>query len=120
MAKVLLIEDDDTMLSLLETLLEIEGFQVSIFNGKSAENPLHFIHREAPEVVLLDVHLRTANGLEIARQIRQDEQLKALRILMTSGLDMRRQCLEAGADGFLMKPYMPDDLVRMIRNSPAH
>jgi DNA-binding response OmpR family regulator len=115
MLKVLLIEDDDTMLSLLKTLLEIEGFQVSTFNGKNSGDPLTLIRQESPQVIILDVHLRYASGLDITRQIRKDEALKSLPVLMTSGMDLRSQCMAAGANEFLLKPYMPDDLVRMIR-----
>lgn len=119
MPDILIVEDDETMMSLLKTLLEIEGFQVTIFNWKISDDPLKLIHRDIPPIVLLDVHLHNKNGLEIIRQIREDATLKSVRVLMTSGMDMRRQCLEAGADGFLQKPYMPDDLVRMIRNNSS-
>lgn len=119
MPKVLLIEDDTTMLSLLETLLEIEGFQVCIYHEKISENPLNLIYQELPQVILMDVHLRTTNGLDITRQIRSDEKLKSIWVIMTSGMDLQRQCIAAGADDFLMKPYMPDDLVRMIRDHSA-
>ncbi len=119
MPDILIIEDDETMMSLLKTLLELEGFQVSTYNWKIAEDPLKIIKRDFPRVVLLDVYLRNANGLEIIREIRKDAALKPIRVLMTSGMDMRRQCLDAGADGFIQKPYMPDDLVHMIRNHPS-
>jgi DNA-binding NarL/FixJ family response regulator len=38
---------------------------------------------------------------------------------MSSGSDLRQRCLEMGADGFIMKPYMPEDLIRAIRQALA-
>ncbi len=115
MPDILIIEDDETMMSLLKNLLEIEGFQVATYDWKIAEDPLRLIQRDAPRIVLLDVYLRNVNGLEILQQVREDAALNDVQVLMTSGMDMRRQCLDAGANGFLQKPYMPDDLVHMIR-----
>ena len=49
------------------------------------------------------------------RTIRSDNRISDMRVLMTSGMDLKDQCVEAGADGFLLKPYMPDDLIQLIR-----
>ncbi|HVN55098.1 MAG TPA: response regulator [Anaerolineaceae bacterium] len=119
MPKILIIEDDETMLSLLETFLQIEGFDVTVYSGKNIESPLRVIRQEVPEVILMDVHLQNGNGMEITRQIRKDPALKPIRVIMTSGMEMSHQSFSAGADGFLLKPYMPEDLVRMIRNHSA-
>lgn len=113
MAKVLLVEDDATMLALLRTLLEIEGYQVVRLNIN--EEPLSVIRREKPDIVLLDVHLRNANGLDVMRQLRQDLEIARTRVLMASGSDVSLECKSAGADGFIMKPFMPDDLISAIR-----
>jgi CheY-like chemotaxis protein len=116
MSKVFLVEDDETMLSLLKTLLALEGFQVDSSNGKEQTNLLEDLRRANPEISVIDVHLRNESGIEILRKIRQDPQLKGMRVLMTSGMDVSSQCLAAGADGFLLKPYMPEDLIQSIRS----
>ena len=61
MAKILLAEDDPTMLSLLRTLLTMEGFQV-IDLVSTEEDILEVVRREKPDVVLLDVHLPKTIG----------------------------------------------------------
>jgi len=116
MPKVLLIEDDKMMISLLKTLLEIEGFQAGEYNGQEQATLEETINREKPDLILLDVHLRRINGFDILQKIRADQRFRGIRILMTSGMDLRAKCLESGADGFLLKPYMPDDLIRIIQN----
>ena len=113
--KVMLIEDDRTMRAILKTLLELEHFNVSSWNGQAGEEIISQIRAEHPEVLLLDVHLRSISGIDILRQIRADLELSTMNVLMTSGMDLKDQCMEAGANGFLLKPYMPDDLIQLIR-----
>lgn len=117
MHKVLLVEDDPTMLSLLDTLLSIEGYTAVRCDGSDLESLLEIARREAPDAVLLDVHLKRFNGLEILRKFRQDPQLASIKAIMTSGLDRRRESMAAGADYFIQKPYMPEQLVEIIRQS---
>jgi len=111
----MLIEDDRSMLLLLQTLLEIEGFRVlTLKNDTELEKILSEVRAEKPDLLLVDVHLYHLSGLELVRQLRGGREIGALRILMTSGMDMRNECAQAGADGFLLKPFMPDDLVARI------
>jgi two-component system phosphate regulon response regulator PhoB len=114
--KVMLAEDDFTMLSLMGTLLEMEGFQVVKYNGEqNAEALLDVLRQYNPALVLLDIHINQINGLDVARRIRQDDGLKHIRILMSSGMAHHDECLQAGADNFILKPFMPDDLIKRIR-----
>jgi DNA-binding response OmpR family regulator len=115
--KVMLIEDDETMLSLITTLLEFEGFQVSQLEKDGClEDILDCIRHEKPELILLDVHLRRTNGFDLLERMRQDEELKSTRVLMSSGMELSKQCDQGGADGFILKPYMPEELVGKIRS----
>lgn len=116
MPKVMLIDDDTTILSLLQTLLEFEGFQVIQLNGQGNQDEIMGqIHLEHPDLVLLDVHLHHINGLDLLRLIRQDEGLGSIRVLMSSGMELGSKCTQEGADGFILKPYMPDELVKKIQ-----
>jgi DNA-binding response OmpR family regulator len=114
MAKVLLAEDDATMVSLLKIFLDMEGFQVATLldqEGDFIEN----IRRENPDVLLLDVFLGEWNGVDIIRRMRQAPDLKRIKVVMTSGIDKGDECRAAGADDFLLKPFMPDELIQKIR-----
>ena len=112
MAKVMLVEDDPTMLSLLNTLLEIEGFEVAKVTDFS--NVIQEIPKNAPDVILLDVHLKDVNGLDILVDIRKDANLDDVRIIMSSGMDFKTESLSKGANDFVLKPYMPDELIEKI------
>jgi DNA-binding response OmpR family regulator len=113
--KVLLAEDDVTMVSLLKTLLKMEGFQVIVL-AADADVPAA-VRREHPDVVLLDVHLSHQSGLEILELIRKGKETKNVPVVMTSGEDVKDECIRRGANAFLLKPYMPDDLIGMLRSN---
>ena len=112
--KILLAEDDATMVSLLKTLLKMEGFQVVVLDA-DADVPAA-VRRELPDIVLLDVHLSQQSGLEILQSIRDAKETKNIPVVMTSGADVKEKCIGLGANAFLLKPYMPDDLIGVLKN----
>ena len=114
MLRILLADDDHTMVALLKTLLNMEGYHVSTLLDKSGDI-LENVHLAKPDVLLLDINLGDQNGLDILRQIRKLPVFNRVRIIMVSGVDKREECLAAGADVFLLKPYMPNDLLGILR-----
>lgn len=116
MVKVMLVEDDRTMLNLLSILLNMEGYQViPIFQTMGIPAVIEQVHRDTPELVLMDVNMDTINGLDLLSALREDTGLKNLRVLMSSGIDVSEKCIARGADGFILKPYMPDALIQEIK-----
>lgn len=115
MPKVMLAEDDQTMVSLLKTLLRMEGFEVMALDGDA--DIMASVQHDVPDVLLLDVHLENQNGLEALDAIRKSEQIRSTRIIMTSGLNLKAECMARGADDFLLKPYMPDELIEMLKRN---
>ena len=113
MAKVLIIDDDPTMASLLKTLLEMDGFEAAI--TRAWNRIPEVVAEQAPDVVLMDCILPEVDGLAIMNELRASRALTRTSVIMTSGMDMEEQCLAAGADTFLLKPYAPDSLLDMIR-----
>jgi len=69
MQKILLADDDDTMLMLLKTLLGLEGYQVATLMDKAGDI-MDNIRQANPDVLLIDIYLGDQNGLDIVRQIR--------------------------------------------------
>jgi DNA-binding response OmpR family regulator len=113
----MLFEDDANMLSLLETLLQIEGYSVSTVKDTNLDNIMAALHREKPSLALIDVHLRALNGFDLLESIRTDSELKDMRVLMSSGLDLSTECIKKGANDFILKPFMPDELIYKIQRS---
>jgi CheY-like chemotaxis protein len=104
----MIVDDDRTMNSLLQTLLELDGFAVVLC--PRGGDVLPTATAQKPDVILMDVHIGDADGLDILRHIRQHPELKALPIVMSSGMDREDECLAAGANAFVLKPYPPDQL----------
>jgi CheY-like chemotaxis protein len=115
MPKIMLAEDDLTMVTLLKTLLEMEGYQVVALGVD--EDVFESVRRDRPDVLLMDVHLPKANGLDILDQMRANGETKDLPVVMASGLDLESECLHHGANAFLMKPYMPDALLKLLEKN---
>jgi CheY-like chemotaxis protein len=112
--RVLLAEDDAVMRGLLKTLLEIEGYEVKISDARG-ENIFELLSSFNPHFLLLDYHLRNVAAIEIIMKLKNDFDVLRPVILIASGEDRKEECLEAGANGFLLKPYMPDVLISWLR-----
>lgn len=113
MTKVMLVEDDPTMLSLLETLLMIEGFEVS--KAEDFTKVLDDVRINMPNVILMDVHLEGYDGIEIVAALRAESEFGDISVIMSSGMDVREKCFASGANDFILKPYMPDELINKIK-----
>ncbi len=108
-------DDDHTMVSLLATLLELDGFEVIPLTeaGDLEKN----LHNGQPDLLIMDVFMTNGDGIELLRKVRATSEFSNLPVIMTSGMDVEEQCLEAGANGFMLKPYSPPDLLSMIREN---
>lgn len=109
----MLAEDDAAMLSLLTTLLKMEGFQTTAL-GADADIVAE-VTAQRPDILLMDVHLANKNGLDELKRLRAAPVGAQVRVVMASGLNVKDESLKNGADAFLMKPYMPEDLFAALR-----
>lgn len=114
--KILLIEDDRDIVELVRYNLEKEGFQVtSTADGLSG---LAQLRKAPPDLLLLDLMLPKLSGLEICKEIRRDQTLNRLPILMLTarGEEADRIVgLELGADDYVTKPFSPRELAARIK-----
>jgi DNA-binding response OmpR family regulator len=115
MPRVLLAEDDQTMVSLLTTLLRMDGFEVKAVDAD--EDVPAAINKLRPDVVVLDVLLADQNGLDVLEAIRTNDAKHDVRVIMISGLDLRDESMRRGADAFLMKPFMPEELMKVLHKN---
>jgi CheY-like chemotaxis protein len=115
MAKVLIVDDDATMTSLLTTLLQLDGYDV--VQAASKGGMLEALEADRPDIVLMDVFIGDADGLEILGDLRASGDGKLdMPVIMTSGMNLARECEAAGASAFLMKPYDPERLLALIKH----
>lgn len=111
----MLIEDDANMFSIVKMFLEFEGYEVVYGEiSERVDDIITKLRNEHPDLVLLDVNLRHLNGFDILRELRADPQLANVQVLMASGMDMTYKSQREGANGFILKPFMPDELAEKI------
>ena len=115
MPKILILEDEAILAELLQELLRFEGYEVLApdrFDG------LADVLGDFPaDGVILDIHLEDVDGLELIGELRGHAAAKEAYILAISGLDHAQAAKEAGANDFMLKPYMPDELVKMLKEN---
>lgn len=111
----MLVDDDPITKTLLQTLLEMEGYQVIPWD--IGTNVIDKIHQAQPDLIVMDVNLNEMDGLEVLRELKADTKLAEVRVIMSSGMNYQEECQRGGANEFLLKPYMPDDLITLIRKN---
>ena len=99
----------------MKLLLELDGFDVVLC--PRAEKTLATAQTEKPNVVLMDVHIGGRNGMDVLREMRQDAALKTLPVVMYSGMNLEYECMQAGANAFLLKPYQQDELTTVLKKA---
>jgi signal transduction histidine kinase/FixJ family two-component response regulator len=112
---VLLVEDNKINQQVAQEILELSGFTVAIAN--SGQEALDAIEKEKFNAVLMDVQMPVMNGLEATGHIRENPDYKNLPIIAMTAHAMkgdREECLAAGMDDYLTKPFNPEDLIAKL------
>ena len=113
LARVLVVEDEESFSDALSYMLRKEGFEVSV--AATGTDALTEFDRTGADIVLLDLMLPEMSGTEVCRQLRQRS---AVPIIMVTARDSEIDKvvgLEIGADDYVTKPYSPRELVARIR-----
>jgi two-component system phosphate regulon response regulator PhoB len=116
MKRIFIIEDDKDIVELVRYNLEKDGFQVTSTGDGLAG--LAQLKKSAPDLLILDLMLPNLSGLEICREVRRDESLNRLPILMLTARSEeadRVVGLEVGADDYVTKPFSPRELVARVK-----
>lgn len=116
--RVLVAEDDAFSGEFMDALLRRNGYDVTI--ASTGREALKFLMTDAPDVMLLDVHMPDLDGFEVIRTLRELERttgahLPVIALTARSGKLDRERCLEAGMDEYLSKPVRANDLVALIQ-----
>src|SRR5579871_5531114 len=115
-AKVLVVDDSWTDLTLIATPLRESGFEV--ITAVDGDEAMEKVLTERPQCVVLDVILPRRNGFQLCRQIKHMEQGRDIPIILMSSKNTpldKRWGLQQGADLYLTKPFNRDELVASVR-----
>lgn len=116
--RVLVVEDDQAIRSMLRSSLGAEGFDVRTAVSVSEAGAM--LRHAPPDVVLLDLGLPDGDGAELVRQIRQQPGLPVLVISARHQEAEKVKLLDAGADDYLTKPFSVVELLARIRVAMRH
>ena len=113
---VLVADDDEDILLLVTTRLKRDGFE--IVQASNGDEALAVAHERRPALAVLDIGMPGLDGVEVLEQIRADDDLRAMKVLLLTAKaqesDVRRG-FAAGADAYVKKPFSPADLSARVR-----
>ncbi|MEO8413443.1 MAG: response regulator [Ginsengibacter sp.] len=110
---ILLIDDNEDILFMMRAMLKLKGYSVSI--EENIGNLETSILNLSPDIILMDMLLYGEDGRDICRNLKANEAFSRIPIVMISAHpDAKAECLAAGADYFLEKPFEMKDLYKSV------
>jgi two-component system, cell cycle response regulator DivK len=114
--EVLIVEDNEDNSILAEKILNYYGFKTVVTSHGNAA--LQYCETHKPDLILMDLSLPDIDGMEVTRQLRQKEQYQRTPIIALTAHAMKgiyETTQEAGLNDFLAKPFLPNDLITIVR-----
>ena len=113
MTKILIVEDEESVIDPLELLLSKEGFTIE--TARDGREALEKFEKVLPDLVLLDLMIPIISGTEVCRQIRAKSQVPIIMLTAKDTEVDKVVGLELGADDYIVKPYSKAELVARIK-----
>ncbi|MDG5468736.1 response regulator [Deltaproteobacteria bacterium IMCC39524] len=114
--KILVVEDEESLLKLQSILLTLRGYNVEgVMDGQAA---LEAVVTTNPDLILLDIMLPKIDGLEVCRQVKNNEATRHIPVVMLTAkksMEDRVMGKEAGADMYITKPYKSSMVIETIQ-----
>lgn len=110
---ILVIDDNADILFMIKVMLEMSGYKITAKD--SPDNVEIFIETARPNLILMDMLLSGADGREVCKNFKANQQIAQIPVIMISALpDAAASCIESGADYFLGKPFEMKDLFQTV------
>jgi len=112
--RILIVEDEPGLAEVLSLHLEAAGFETTVcHDGLSA---IYELDRATPRVVLLDLHLPEVSGFRLIQLLKQRADSPGLPVIVITALSFQEaeDVVRAGADDFISKPFLPDEVVSRV------
>ncbi|MDP2812153.1 MAG: response regulator [bacterium] len=115
---VLIVEDDEFLLQMYATKLELESFKV--LEATTGLQGLKVAQKEIPDLILLDLNLPELSGFEVLAQLKREDNTKNIKVLILTNYSQKEnidKCLELGADDYLIKAhFVPSEVIKKIKD----
>jgi two-component system response regulator VicR len=113
MKKILVVEDDYTVATMLYYILVGEGFEVDV--AHDGEEAIEKFDKGSPDLILSDVMIPKRNGFRFARFVREGSDIPIVFLTSLCNEEHRKKGLDAGANDYITKPFDPHELVSRLK-----
>jgi two-component system, OmpR family, response regulator MprA len=112
-ARVLVVDDDPRILSMMRRVLEVDGYVVAV--APDGAEAMDILRSDDTDLVILDVMLPGSDGFEVCRMIRRESGVPILMLTARDESIDKVTGLDVGADDYVVKPFNPDELLARVR-----
>jgi two-component system, cell cycle response regulator DivK len=115
--KILIVEDDNQSLYMLTFLLESNQYEV--IQSNNGHDGIAKAKEFKPDAIILDIQLPEMNGYEVTKELRENDELKNIPIIVVTSFAMigdKNKALDAGADGYIEKPIDPETFISQMES----
>ncbi len=109
----MVVDDDDTILSLLSRILELEGYDVTLASDGSPA--IILMEEHTPDLIILDIMMPGLDGFQVLDLIRQRSNVPVIMLTARDEVTTLRNALSRGADDYVRKPFGREELLARIR-----
>jgi len=117
-SKIMIVDDEELNIEVVKEYLKIDGYE-NLVSTNDARQAVAAIYHEKPDLVLLDLNMPQVSGLDILQELRSDQQLSGMPVIvLTANTDCETKirALKLGATDFLYKPIHDGELLARLRN----
>lgn len=118
MKRVFIAEDNELFAAAVTDLLQFHGYEFKVADGGG--DIVGQIKGYRPDVIILDIRMPDADGLQVCRSIKSDPELRTIYVIILSCLDTEgdiKAGKAAGADQYLVKPFSPPDVIKILKSA---
>jgi len=115
---VLIVDDSSSMRAIVRKIIKASGFNIGeLLEAADGKEAIKLLTDEWVDLVLTDINMPNMSGLELISEMKKDEMLKSIPVVMvtTEGSEKRiQESMELGASGYIKKPFLPEDIKRTL------
>ena len=115
---ILIVDDSSSMRAIVKKIIKVSGFSIGkLHEAADGKEAIKVLTDEWVDLVLADINMPNMNGLELISEMKKDEILQSIPVVMvtTEGGEKKiQESMKLGASGYIKKPFLPEDLKRTI------
>ena len=115
---ILIVDDSSTMRMIIKKIIKVSGFDIGeVFEAADGREAIKVLTDEWIDLVLTDINMPNMNGLELISEMKKDEMLQSIPVVMvtTEGGEKRiQESMKLGASGYIKKPFLPEEIKKTL------